>query len=791
MIRRTIISLMAALLCTVCMQAQVSPGGNLRVRQENGHLVCSQRIGKVWIPIMTIKFEGYAWREYGVMKASADPTFSTDLHRARRFSMTDYKNTKYTESHLIVRVADDGIDWVDSHGGCMVIEGSTPYFSVYSVEFPAVERAWMPRYDDGRYILTSYFENVDSCRHPILVENAYATYMLLTAAPVRQNRTASIAVPTDDLKLSIRPHDYKGYHQGDWQTMLVGRMEDIPQSQSIVSNATYDDYYFDDDYEMRASEHTKGLDIVLDDINYRLFDESMTAVVSSELHASGFYSGHVVIPPTVTYNNKVYTVTELGEDCFNSCPDLLSVKIPETVLRIGRSFSNDERLERVYIPRSVRRIAGANFFMCPNLHTIEVDRRNPYYDSRDHCNAIIETRTATLRCACNASTIPTGVKRLGNNCFNGTNIEELIVPEGIEELGQYCFSGCGKLRHISLPSTLRHIEMGCFSGCYQLDSIYIPDGVTSLGRDCFEACRGLRTVRLPDAITTLDGTFYDCASLTTVNMPKQLKTLSGTFGRCASLTYFIIPESVTTISSWCFGDCKNLQSIHIPSTLSRIDGPVFRGCTALKSITVAADNPVYDSRMGCNAIIETATNSMIQACQTTFIPDGVEHLAKQCFADCTELTTLRLPASVVSIGNLCFEGCKKLGSIEVDASNSVYDSREHCNAIITTETDTLIVGTASTVIPQSVRHIAPYAFNSDDITTAEVGENIESFDYDAFVGCGNIESFICRHANPPAMPGNVGVIYQYTSTLCVPEQSVDAYRRAPFWRNWKKIERFR
>ena len=85
----------------------------------------------------------------------------------------------------------------------------------------------------------------------------------------------------------------------------------------------------------------------------------------------------------------------------------------------------------------------------------------------------------------------------------------------------------------------------------------------------------------------------------------------------------IIPEGTTEIGDRAFFDCTSLKSITIPDSVTRIGEEAFSHCENLKSIVVEEGNPKYDSRNNCNAIIETATNTLVFGCSTTIIPDSV------------------------------------------------------------------------------------------------------------------------------------------------------------------------
>ncbi|MBO5026165.1 MAG: leucine-rich repeat domain-containing protein [Bacteroidaceae bacterium] len=109
------------------------------------------------------------------------------------------------------------------------------------------------------------------------------------------------------------------------------------------------------------------------------------------------------------------------------------------------------------------------------------------------------------------------------------------------------------------------------------------------------------------------GAFYRCSSLTSIDIPSSVTSIgSSTFYDCSSLTSIKIPSSVTSIGKEAFYRCSSLTSIDIPSSVTSIGSSAFYDCSSLTSIKVSEDNTEYDSREGCNAIIHTSTNSLVE-----------------------------------------------------------------------------------------------------------------------------------------------------------------------------------
>ena len=439
----------------------------------------------------------------------------------------------------------------------------------------------------------------------------------------------------------------------------------------------------------------------VDGIYYNKIDSNEVEVTfkgTSDSQYSNDYSGSVIIPATVTYNGTTYSVTSIGYAAFEYCYRLTNINIPNSVTNIDRyafrgcssltsinipnsvtdicggAFDGCSNLTSINIPSSVTNIFHSAFYGCSSLTSISVASDNPNYDSRNNCNAIIETATNTLIAGCKNTTIPNSVTTIG---------------------------------------------IGAFSGRSSLTAINIPNSVTSIGDMAFEGCSGLTAVN--------------------------------------------IPNSVTNIDNWAFLGCSGLTAINIPNSVTTIDDGAFAGCSSLASISVVSDNPNYDSRNNCNAIIETATNTLIAGCMNTAIPNSVTSIGDEAFSGCSSLTTINIPNSVTSIGYRTFYSCSNLTSISVASDNPKYDSRNNCNAIIETTTNTLIAGCMNTAIPNSVTSIGDVAF----------------------MECPSLKDVYCYATTPPRCENSCYI--NYSATLHVPAASLAAYHKAPVWSEFKKI----
>lgn len=118
-----------------------------------------------------------------------------------------------------------------------------------------------------------------------------------------------------------------------------------------------------------------------------------------------------------------------------------------------------------------------------------------------------------------------------------------------------------------------------------------------------------------------------------------------------------LPDSLEFIGDGAFSNCWTLSSITLDKNVAHIGKGVFESCLNLKTITVDVDNPQYDSRDYCNAVIETSTDTLVAGCSGTTIPEGIKAIGPYAFSGILSLKDINIPDSVESIDDTAFEGC--------------------------------------------------------------------------------------------------------------------------------------
>ena len=334
---------------------------------------------------------------------------------------------------------------------------------------------------------------------------------------------------------------------------------------------------------------------------------------------------------SVTIPNSVKSI---DNGVFYGCSSLESVTIPNSVKSIGSyAFYGCSSTTSINIPNSVTSIDDKAFSGCSGLTSITVEEGNTYYDSRNNCNAIIETKSNTLILGCKNTIIPTSVTSIGNDAFfDCVSLESVTIPNSVTSIGNSAFQNCA-LTSVTIPNSVTSIGKSAFSGCRSLESVTIPNSVTSIGNNAFGGCSNLQSVTIPNSVTSIDANAFDgCSSLQSVTIPNSVTSIGNyAFYGCSSLESVTIPNSVMSIGYAAFQRC-GLTSITIPNSVTNIDYTAFLNCKNLTSVTLYS-NP----KIGANAFKGTpATVTMNLTASnvngdkwTTFYNDGYNFQADE------------------------------------------------------------------------------------------------------------------------------------------------------------------
>lgn len=204
----------------------------------------------------------------------------------------------------------------------------------------------------------------------------------------------------------------------------------------------------------------------------------------------------------------------------------IDLKIPEEVTCVDVRFRFPPKfpckIKSVFVSKNVKKIVSLGNLL-ETVQTIKVDVDNPKYDSKNNCNAIIESSTDKLIAGCETTKILNSVKEIGERAFRGTGITKINLPDGLQKIGNKAFSGCKNLVEIKLPDSVTSIGQECFCES-SLKSIVIPDTVTEIGSAAFWECRALEKITIP-AVKFGSHAFCGCKNISEVYFSDSVKCL--------------------------------------------------------------------------------------------------------------------------------------------------------------------------------------------------------------------------------------------------------------------------
>ena len=396
-----------------------------------------------------------------------------------------------------------------------------------------------------------------------------------------------------------------------------------------------------------AQEFTYG------DFEFTINNDNETVTLLGHVDGYGA-SGELNIPTTAYYQGYEYTVTAIDSYAFSGCSELYGpLIIPNTVEIIGDfafyrlynlsslTLSNSLRIIGndafdycdftgiITIPASVESIGNNPFYSCHTIDGFSVESGNNHYDSRNNCNAIIETGSNTLIVGCKNSTIPNTVTTIGEEAFAVCySLNSIIIPNSVNSIENQAFCFCTGLNSINIPNSINSIEGNPFMGCYNVSAItvdddnaffdsrnscnavintntneliigcqntIIPDDITAIGEYAFFNCRNIAgELIIPNSVTAIGNyAFSNCPELNgQLNIPNSVTYIGKyAFYLCNGFNELVLGESITTIDEMAFWHCTGFQgSLVIPNSVKIIGNSAFGSCTGFDGTLTLSSN---------------------------------------------------------------------------------------------------------------------------------------------------------------------------------------------------------
>ena len=514
-----------------------------------------------------------------------------------------------------------------------------------------------------------------------------------------------------------------------------------------------------------------------------------TLTVNSDLPNEA-YKDQTVIEHVIINNG----VTSIGIQAFSGCTAVTSVTIGNSVTSIGTSA----------------------FESCSGLTSIVVASENTTYDSRDNCNAIIETATNTLVVGC----------------------KNTIIPNSVTSIG-YAFSGCTGLTSIEIPNSVTSIGNGAFFNCSGLTSVTIPNGVTSIGVSAFAGCTALTSIEIPNNVTSIGmGAFGNCTGLTSVTnyavTPQTINSYVFYNVNTSSCTLYVPEGSINLYQAADYWKDFNIQAIAggdepTPTVVASgncgakvgdeygtnltwkyysDNSLVIEGSGAMADFefsyaTYDIDYPWINYRNQITSVsvgegITTIGNSAFSQftnLQSISLPSTLQTIGSTVFYYCEKLPSITIPANVTSIGVSTFSYCELLASANIPVGvtfipeSLFYD----CHALQTIvlpegvqsigeEAFYSCDGLTNISFPSTLTQIGDYAFNwSTSLASITLPASIESIGEAAFASCPSLTNVTMLGSTPATLGEDAFATISSSLTFTVPTcELIDTYAAAGY-----------
>lgn len=336
-------------------------------------------------------------------------------------------------------------------------------------------------------------------------------------------------------------------------------------------------------------------------------------------------SGKIVIPEYINYNGETIPVTQISSNAFSRNKNITSIYLPKSITKIGYSAFNDCSSLEILSLKSIPKLTSGVCNRCYSLTTLEIDGGNITYN---YPKTLIGT-----------SGIPP--------------ITNIVIGSGVGEIGSEAFNF---LLNENNP-TFKKVTLRCKELLANTTASKSLNRIFGNGVEEFVIDEGIEDIG--------EGAFYGSTSSSVTDL-----SFDGYAGYALIQTKRItLPSTLKHIGNWAFWHCNSLEGMAIPASVESIGEHALDGCCSLKQIEVEAGNNYYDTREGCNALIESTSNKLIRACANSVIPKTITTIGSYAFDWCQGLENLYLPEHITELGEGAFYGCLDLKDIYVYHKN--------------------------------------------------------------------------------------------------------------------------
>ena len=535
----------------------------------------------------------------------------------------------------------------------------------------------------------------------------------------------------------------------------------------------------------------------------------------------------------ITETNVPKGVTELSNGVFARCEKMQKATLPDGLKTIGNSvFSECHELEEVNMPSTVESIGEYAFYnnyvrKTPLVIPSAVKAIRQYTFMRNYELPSVKFNNT--------------LESVGYEAFYQCHsIEQAVLPQTVTSIGESAFYDCDSLRSFTFPNSITQIPSSVLEHCDNLTKVVLASGTTKIGSYSFASCpklvdmnynqqtlttigrhafanTGFTTVTLPNSITSMDySAFRSCANLVSINVPTQLTTVPYDFVcYCSNLTSVKMHDGIRVIGHNAFLDCESLPTIELNDEITTIEYDAFNGCTSLvltklpKALTAIGSSGLRGTKLSGNQILPTGLttidNSAFRGTAITGVtlPTGITKLGSYVFDGCTSLASVKLPQDIVTIPSYTFRECTALETIDLPESITTIGSDAFAYS-----------GLTSITLPENIQKIESSAFERTQLTTFRVpdgftsdlgtyalynckqlrsvyfGRNQDYSQWSSFTavyGCDSL-TLMRVYAGTPPKSDTYNKSFRFNCVLEVPEDQVELYKQADFWKDFKEIK---
>ena len=321
-------------------------------------------------------------------------------------------------------------------------------------------------------------------------------------------------------------------------------------------------------------------------------------------------------------------VSVIEDSAFKNLNDLEKIVIPKSVKKIKRkAFCDCDNLKSVVVSSGCEEIEKAAFYWCQSLKEICINEGITELDS--------------IVCDCHSlekMNIPGSVKKIEHLIDSGLNNPiTIILNEGTEKIASRAFEDMNNLKSIVIPGTVKEIESNAFRNCSYLREVEFKEGLEIIDDYAFEGCSSLKSIRLPNTVKQIkDSAFANCYDLKNVELNEGLELIGDRAFRDVNIKNIIIPSSVKEIKHKAFSHCGELAEVIIEDGVKKIEGSIFYKDRKLETVYVPSSietesNPFSNFKVKylhkLNDSTNVLTNNELDAINTnkTYCLENIEN----------------------------------------------------------------------------------------------------------------------------------------------------------------------